>query len=72
MEKQYYTPSELLQEPVISEIFSRPQEIGMFARLFSDKIQVIKTDRTRLIDKESFLSLVKEIKKIQTGKVVLP
>ena len=73
MNKQYYSPSELLQEPSISEIFSRPQEIGFFARLFSDKMIMIKTERSILIEKSSFLRLIQAIEQVETGnRVVLP
>ena len=70
MTNLYCTPKQLMNEPEVQRIFSRPQEIGMFIRLFANKLIVVDTHHGKLIEKKSFMRVLRAIEEVETRQVV--
>lgn len=56
-------PVELMKIKKVSKRFERPQQIGWFAKIYSDKFFCKRVNTTVFIDKDQFLTFLTHIEK---------
>jgi len=61
----FLRPIELMEFDLIQKRFKTPQKLGMFVRMFQDKIDIISFEPGVVINKNHLFNILKTIDKVK-------